>query len=409
MPAKEGFMPAKGGFMPVNILLVEDDEDDFLLFRDALETYPGLFHLDWFPGYSEALTEIKSRLFDICVIDYQLGSHSGMDLIRELTVLGFAGPMIILTGLGYQAGIDGEALSAGADDYIAKEEITPPLIKRTILFNIQRKLTEARYRQSEARFRQMAEISSSTLHNIGNVLNNLTVSSQATEDMLRQINPTRLADVARIILDNPHLAQDPKGRLIGPYLLKIRENIQEGIQFVNESVKTSLDKLKMAESAIGIQQRTMRLRDREPFALADLVRESIILHRVQMVRKSVLWEVNDPHAIEITFNRTSLLHILINLVKNAIEATHGCPEKKIAVDLIEEAEQVIIKVKDSGMGIEPDVLVQLFGHGFTTKNEGNGFGLHFCRQVLEAEGATIEAFSEGAGKGACFQIFLPKG
>ena len=392
--------------MPVCVLLVEDDEDDYVIVEEALGTYSSLFRLIWAQNYQDAIEQMETQEPDACLVDFGLGEKTGLDLVKQAILMDFSGPLIILTGLGYDAGIDDEAMKLGADDYLAKNEISAQLLKRTILFNIQRKRTEARMREGEARFRQIAEISSNTLHNIGNVLNNLTISGQTAENLLNQINLERLADVAKMLETFSQVQQDAKGKLISPYLLKVKENLGEGVQEVATAIQSSLKKLQMAREAISIQHKTMRSGKKEWFSLAGLVQEAFSLHRVHITRKEIAYTIDDPHNCKAYFHRTTLLHIMINLVKNAIEATYRSQERKIHVVIDKKDESIELSFTDTGMGITAEAKEKLFSHGFTTKHDGNGFGLNFCRHALEKEGGKISAESEGEGKGACFKITL---
>ncbi len=393
--------------MASKILLIEDDDDDFVLFEAALSKHSKLFELTWAKSFGEGIQLMQDSAFDVCIFDYYLGAHTGLDAIREAIKLGFSGPLIMLTGARYSEKIDEEALSNGADDYISKSEITPSLLKRTLMFNIQRKETEHRYRTSEARYRQLAEISSSTLHNIGNVLNSLTVSSQLMDELLSKIDPSRLGKAAKLLEESKLLKEDSKARLIPEYLRRVRDSINDGAITIRKSVKTSLVRLKIAEQAIGVQQNTMRGKKEETYCVVDLLNEAFTLHRSTIYRKQIECLISGDENLQINFDRPALLHIFINLIKNAMDALYEAPEKKINVTL-EVRDQVIIRISDTGLGMTENVLKNLFAHGFTTKTRGNGFGLHFCRQVLKQAGGSITAESSGPGKGSSFTITISK-
>ena len=126
------------------ILLVEDDEDDFILARDLLrEIFRGRLQLDWLGDWDEALAAIAEARHDVYIVDYRLGARNGVDLVREATLLGSRAPFILLTGQGNRS-IDLEAMRVGATDYLVKDEITAPLLDRSIRYAIERHRAERR-------------------------------------------------------------------------------------------------------------------------------------------------------------------------------------------------------------------------------------------------------------------------
>lgn len=387
-----------------NILVIEDDDDDFLLLEEMLADFQSMYQLKRCQNYADAIRSLKETPFDACLVDYYLGAKTGFDVIREALKLGFQGPLILLTGADNADGVDEEALVIGADDYLSKDQMSPQLVKRTLLYNFQRKETEMRYRNSEAKYRQLAEISTSTLHNIGNVLNSLTVSSQTIESLVRHIDPIRLKKVATILEEQQLLSDHPKAALIPKYLNQMYENIHNGAEILKESVATSLERLKIAEQAIHVQQKTMRSQN-DIYAISDVLEEALTIQRTKILQQNIEYEIVDDGTV-CFFDRPSLLHILINLIKNAIEAMYEQPEKRLVLSVKKEDNWVRISVADTGCGISEKVLAKLFSHGFTTKTNGNGFGLHFCRQTLKRYDGTI-ACESVEGKGCLFTISLP--
>ena len=118
----------------LDILLVEDDEDDFVLTRELLsETFGGGFNLDWVTTWDTALEALRRDEFDVCLVDYHLGKWNGLDLIHEAICRGAGVPFIMLTGQDSRE-IDIEASRVGAADYLVKIQITSPLLERTIRY-----------------------------------------------------------------------------------------------------------------------------------------------------------------------------------------------------------------------------------------------------------------------------------
>lgn len=139
----------------VKVLLIEDDEDDYMLTHDWFEEIDGTpFTLDWVKSYEQALNAIRAAQHDVYLIDYRLGMHTGLELLRQAKLEGCAAPLIILTGHGDRQ-IDIEAGRMGAADYLIKDEISASILERTIRYALERKRAEDALQQSEERYRNL--------------------------------------------------------------------------------------------------------------------------------------------------------------------------------------------------------------------------------------------------------------
>jgi diguanylate cyclase (GGDEF)-like protein len=126
----------------LNVLLVEDDEDDYLLTRELLSELEGLpVALNWASSYQDGLAAMERRDHDVYLIDYQLGTRSGLELLRHAQSENcFSSPVIMLTG---QESLDvsTEAIRAGASDYLLKSQVNAALLERSIRYAIERAKT----------------------------------------------------------------------------------------------------------------------------------------------------------------------------------------------------------------------------------------------------------------------------
>jgi PAS domain S-box-containing protein len=121
----------------IKVLLIEDDEDDYILTRDLLsEIRSGKYELDWAPSYEAGLKVAGMLEHHVCLVDYRLGERSGVQLIREARELGITTPMVLLTGQGNHD-VDVEAIEAGATDYLIKDETQASRLERTIRYAVQ--------------------------------------------------------------------------------------------------------------------------------------------------------------------------------------------------------------------------------------------------------------------------------
>ncbi|MGC1393134.1 MAG: PAS domain S-box protein, partial [Coleofasciculaceae cyanobacterium] len=135
---------------PVKVLLVDDDEDDYILTRDWFsEMADTRFELEWVSSYEEAMNAIANCQHDVYLFDYRLGSHNGLELMREALSYGCLAPIILLTGQGDHE-VDIEAMKAGAADYLDKSLLGAPLLERSIRYAIERKQAEQKIREQAA-------------------------------------------------------------------------------------------------------------------------------------------------------------------------------------------------------------------------------------------------------------------
>ncbi len=141
----------------LTILLVEDDEDDFILLQDLLSDIQGTdFALEWIDNYEEALQVIQKKRHDIYLFDYWLGKNNGLELLRKVIASGYKTPVIMLTG-HREREKDFEAMQAGAADYLVKGEINASLLERSIRYAINRAQTLEALRESEERYALAAQ------------------------------------------------------------------------------------------------------------------------------------------------------------------------------------------------------------------------------------------------------------
>jgi two-component system NtrC family sensor kinase len=114
---------------------------------------------------------------------------------------------------------------------------------------------------------------------------------------------------------------------------------------------------------------------------------------------------------DVTVQKHLVLQILVNLIRNAENACEAsaAPRKRLTLGLAGNAakDRILIEVRDNGIGISPANLGQVFIHGFTTREDGHGFGLHSGAHMAKEMGGSLTAHSEGAGKGASFILEIP--
>jgi len=137
---------------PVKVLLIDDDEDDHVLTRDLLAIIGReRYRLEWAPSFDAGLAAVRRREHDVCLLDYHLGEHNGLELLGQAIGEGCRAPIIMLTGLGDHE-VDLEAMKVGAADYLPKGSLDAPLLERSIRHSLERARTLEALRESEERY-----------------------------------------------------------------------------------------------------------------------------------------------------------------------------------------------------------------------------------------------------------------
>jgi DNA-binding response OmpR family regulator len=122
----------------LEILIIEDDEDDYIILREMLNDIRGKdFEVEWLSNYQEASQVLSRDCWDIILVDYDLGSGNGLDLIEKANQQGVKAPLIMITGRGRYE-LDIEAMNSGAADYLTKDTINTPMLERVIRYSLER-------------------------------------------------------------------------------------------------------------------------------------------------------------------------------------------------------------------------------------------------------------------------------
>ncbi|MBX7172808.1 MAG: EAL domain-containing protein [Pyrinomonadaceae bacterium] len=125
------------GSNPIRVLLVDDDEDDYILTKYLFDEFKdNRYALEWTTNYDEAMHDMQTSGHDIYLVDYRLGAHSGLELLQRAIKSGCSAPIILLTGQGDKE-VDLKAMQAGAADYLVKGQFEAPLLERSIRYSLQ--------------------------------------------------------------------------------------------------------------------------------------------------------------------------------------------------------------------------------------------------------------------------------
>jgi len=351
----------------IRVLLIEDDEEDYLLTRDLLlDSKDTKFHLDWVSSFSDAIEHLQRGNHDVYLIDYNLGPHDGLELLKRFATAPF--PMIMLTGQDARE-VDLAAMRSGAMDYLVKGQIDTALLERSIRYSIARKRTEEALRRKDEFLAMLA-------HELRNPL-----------------APIRTA---------LHLLEMPQ---IG----------SEGIQRAKDVMKRQVDHLvRLVDDLLDvsrIMQGRIELR-KQPTDIVEVVKHAVETAHPTIDARGHHLNVTFPdEPVVVAADPTRLSQTICNLLMNAAKYTEKAGQIWITAE--REDTDAVIRVRDSGVGIDPELLPHVFElfvqseRSLARSQGGLGIGLTLVKRLVELHGGNVTASSGGRGKGSEFVIRIP--
>jgi PAS domain S-box-containing protein len=263
----------------------------------------------------------------------------------------------------------------------------------------------------------MAEVATSVLHNVGNVLNSVNVSAGLVSERLRTSKIDGVARLAQLFKEQGDglarfLADDARGRVVPAYLEQLAVYLEQERQEVRKELGALVLNIEHIKEIVGMQQNYARVSGLvETVSLADLAEDAIKMHGGAYARHGIVLQRDYEELPPMSVNKHKVLQILVNLLHNskyACEATNQ-PEKRVTLRLKSSgAGRVKIEVADNGVGIPAENLTRIFSQGFTTRKGGHGFGLHSSVLAAQEMGGILTACSDGPGHGATFTLELPR-
>ncbi|MBL8734550.1 MAG: hypothetical protein JNN13_19395 [Planctomycetes bacterium] len=260
----------------------------------------------------------------------------------------------------------------------------------------------------------MAELANGVLHNVGNVLNSVNVSA----DLLRQqLASSRTEGVARVAdLLRQHAADlgdflaTTQGRALPGYLEQLAQHLQRERRQLGDEVANLWARLEHMKEIVDRQQSYARCAGVTASVHAGaLVEEVFTMLRASLQQHGVTAELEVIGDDDCPLDRSRVVQILMNLVRNAAHAVRDAAvaDGRVRVQVAREHDRVTFRVQDNGVGIAAPKLERIFAHGYTTRREGHGFGLHHSANAATEMGGRLSATSDGLGRGATFVLELP--
>ncbi|HYD42520.1 MAG TPA: substrate-binding domain-containing protein [Anaeromyxobacter sp.] len=281
------------------------------------------------------------------------------------------------------------------------------------LAGAQRQLLEA------ARHAGMAEIAVGALHNIGNLLTSVNVSASEIATRAGRSEVEGVRRTAALLAEHREdlaafVAAEGRGPLVIEYLSKLAERLAAEQDVIRgEAVSLQNQVALIRETVLALQSYARQGDDLplEPVDLSEVMETALRIQAPSLVRHGIRVHRSHPPLPTLESQRSKLLHVLVNVVKNAAEAMRAVPEERRVLTVRGRLDEgaVTLVFADEGEGIPQENLPRIFSYGFTTKPGGNGFGLHSCANTMRQLGGTILVESEGAGRGARVTLRFPVG
>ena len=261
----------------------------------------------------------------------------------------------------------------------------------------------------------MAEVATGILHNVGNVLNSVNVSSTCVAENVRKSKVSQLFKVVELLRQHEadpsaFITSDPQGKQLSGYLAQLAEYLVgeqsdtlKELGHLQKNIEHIKDIVAMQQNYATVSGATQIVQ------LSELVEDALRMNASALERHHVQAFREFADLPLITVEKHKVLQILVNLIRNAKDACERTArtDKRLTVRVVNGGGRVKISVTDNGDGIAPENLTRIFNHGFTTRKDGHGFGLHSGMRAAKEMGGSLTLHSDGPGKGATFTLELP--
>ncbi len=359
------------------ILLIDDDEDDYINLREIFrEITRSEYELAWRSSYQDGVDALKGEEFDACLLDFRLGAKSGLELLQEINSLGISCPTIFLTG-NSNIDLDIQAMQVGAADYLIKDQLTAPLLERTIRYSIKHAMDMEELHQSKAQILQQ----------------------------------DRLASLGLLASSLAHEIGTPMGIIRSRAELAERKTPDENLKKDMQVVITQIDRIAKLVNSLLHLARGSTSEHTAAINLNQVISDIVTLIEPEMNRKNIQLQLKPSPSLFVRAESGPLGQVLLNLLVNSIHAIEDQATVAPAIKLSTEdkGEQVRIEVQDNGCGISEENLAQIYKPFFTTKEigRGSGLGLATSYKLVHSWGGQIAVQSQ-VGKGTTFSINLIK-
>jgi signal transduction histidine kinase len=356
------------------VLLVDDDEDDYIVARDFLSEAELLdFKLTWVDNYDDGLAEIAKNSHDVYLFDFRLGKENGLELMQAAIRMGCTKPIILLTGVGDRE-IDQRAMTLGASDYLVKGKfLSATLLERSILHAIERKMSENRQLKLVSELAAVNQELKDFAYIVSHDLKAPLRGIASLADWVQNDYGDRLDDEGRDML-----------RLMSGRVRRMSDLIDGVLEY------SRVGRVKENKTQVN---------------LSRLLNETIDM----IAAPNGIHIAIDSELPTLWVEKTRMQQVFQNLIGNAVKYM-GNPEGEIHIGHSQKDDYWEFYVSDTGMGIEArhfDKVFQIFQTLVPRdQSESTGVGLAIVKKIVETYGGKISLTSE-VGKGSTFWLTLP--
>jgi signal transduction histidine kinase len=363
----------------VRVLVIDDDEEDFFILKKTFQKIPqSPFVLDWTPSYDEGLKQIREKRHDIFLIDYRLGEHTGLELLKQAEAERRSEPFILLTGTDNRD-VEWRSMRLAAADYLRKSTINSEVLSRTLYYALQRKQIE------KQRLQHLMDLNRSKDEFISIASHQLRTPATAVKQYLGMLLEGFVGDM------------EPRQRSM---VAKAYENNERQLRIVS-------DLLKVAQVDAG-----QVMLKKEEVSLNSLIED--IIHDFRGVlndRNQTMTFYRGANDPKVTIDLNSIRMVFENLIDNA--SKYSEEGKQITITIENEQSATVVAIADEGVGIRAGDRHRLFekfsrlDNSLSTKVGGTGLGLYWAKKIITLHDGTI-THAPNTPSGSVFSVGIPK-
>ena len=262
----------------------------------------------------------------------------------------------------------------------------------------------------------MAEVATDVLHNVGNVLNSINVATTLIREKVSSSEVSNLQKVAGIITEHADdigtfLTEDQQGKHIPAFLVEVSKALVDEQADNIDKLRSLAENVEHIKEIVKMQQSYAKVSGVEVSAsLAELIENAIQINTAALERHGIRLVCDFDDIGPASIDKQKVLQILVNLINNAKYALARNDEgnRILTVRIYkDDTDKVRMDVTDNGIGISQENMTRIFTHGFTTKKDGHGFGLHSGALAAKELGGSLTVQSDGSGHGSTFTLELP--
>jgi signal transduction histidine kinase len=394
----------------LKVLIVEDDENHAALIKAMVDEIgsSGSYSatVDHVLSAAEAVVHLESTAYQICLLDYHLGSEDGLSLLRAIRAKDLSVPVIFLTAMGDEE-VAVEAMKSGATDYIRKGNLSADLLAASIKYSLEVHENEAFRKQAQEALRKANEELEARVVERTSELQKAYAELQGMDRMKTEM-----------IQNISHEFRTPMGYIVGYIDLllvpdrsmgPLTEEQQRSLEIVAQQ---SRKLTRLIDNFVSIQRLEAVSPTKEPVGVKELLEEAVAGAKLNAAEREIALALALEEGLpSVMIDRYAMSQVLDNLLANALKFTDEGGKVSVRAWPDRSKDRVNVSVTDTGMGIPDAMLERIFERFFqidgtaTRKFGGVGLGLAVCKQIVEAHGERIWVESK-AGEGATFTFTM---